>query len=115
MHFSCLEIAFGLGSQQLQSILQALQAVAKDVGLHNGLVRGAREETRAQELDHQSVCSLEWEIKYFSCDFRSLIGFVVKGLVGEKSQPRWMNEQPQATGDESSRSLIKIISLSPPR
>lgn len=65
MHFSRLEVAFGMGSQQLQSLLPAVQEVAEDVGLHNGLVRGSGEEARAQELDHQSVCSPSGRLKYF--------------------------------------------------
>lgn len=46
-----------MGSQQLLSILQTVQRVAENVRLHHGLVCGSREETRSEELDHQSVCS----------------------------------------------------------
>lgn len=53
-----------MGSQQLQSILQALQAVTENGRVHHGLVRRSGEKARTQELDRQSVCS-RWRTKYF--------------------------------------------------
>lgn len=79
MYFSCLEIAFSMGSQQLLSLLQAVQAISKDVWLYHGLVHRAREEACAEELDCQSVCALRRETKYY-LEFCRIVFSKVFGL-----------------------------------